>query len=452
MPAVDRVGSHVSAVTETVVKGAGTHVRSWVKTTVGTFLGLLSGAVVMWFSPLIDHFVRPAKPIANFSYQADGLSVTFENRSSGAEKAAWDFGDGSPLEFVPGDSATVTHTYRKPGRYMVKLSVRNLVDEVNERTAPIDLEAAAKAPPLLWSESVSAAAVPARPEIYDLSARPLVLKSPTYAPATFVCDANVDYAQHLIWDFGNGQGMQYGEMSRICTFDQPGTYQIRLAAFNGKLKAETVETITVEPPPPSALQFTVRTLEEGQLVSSTTRERVLSRTEAVTPKSTGGTLSVREPASPGARIVRAEIIANESQDVKDVVCFIAEDGQSLAVSGTIAPSVKLPSGQQPTALLSAKVRIVERMISDRKLESEWQIVTLEAPGQQQLRFPLSAAEVKELKRKYQVELRHGGKRLWKGDELPTDQPVLIGGQTFLVTASAAGNTIDVVVRPAAERE
>lgn len=444
MSVVDQVGSHVVGVNAAAVKEAGSHVKSWIKTTIGAFFGLLSGAVVMWFSPLIDHFVKPAKPIANFSFQADGLNVTFENRSSSAEKASWDFGDGSPLEFIPGNSTTIAHAYKKPGKYTVKLSVRNIVDEVNERVTLVDLDDAGKTPGLLRANG--AKELPPRPEIYDLSARPLARKSPAYAPATFVCDANVDNAQHVIWDFGDGQGMQYGEMSRMCTFDKPGSYQIRLAVFNGKLKDERVETITVEAPPVNALQFIVRTVEEGRVVAGNSREKVFSRTEAISPKTTGGTLSVREQAAPGARIVRAEILENDSKDVKDVVCFISEDRQSLTVSGTIVAPLKLPSGQQPMALLSAKVRIVERTTSDRHSESDKQVMTINVPGQLQLRFPLSATEVKEMKRKYKVELRQGEKQLWKGDELPQDIPIQLGGKTYRVSAVAKDNTIDVVAR------
>src|SRR5262249_46458971 len=75
--------------------------KGWLKTFLGTLGGLLSGAVVMYVTPLVDKAVKPAKPIANFKFEADrqSLQVRFENLSTGGQ-GWWDFGDGSPLEQV----------------------------------------------------------------------------------------------------------------------------------------------------------------------------------------------------------------------------------------------------------------------------------------------------------------------------------------------------------------
>src|SRR5207248_13698 len=52
---------------------------SWFKAVLGTLGGLLSGALVMYLTPFVDRVVKPAKPVANFSYQADGCKVRFQN-------------------------------------------------------------------------------------------------------------------------------------------------------------------------------------------------------------------------------------------------------------------------------------------------------------------------------------------------------------------------------------
>lgn len=427
-----------------VVQEAGSHVKSWVKTTLGAVFGLLSGAVVMWFSPLIDNFVKPAKPIANFAFQPEGLTVNFENRSSGGHDACWDFGDGSPLEFVPAEHPSISHVYKKPGRYMVKLTVRNILEERNERQAAVELEDPAKTPPVLKADG--AKDLPARPEIYDLSARPLAKDSPSYAPATFVFDAAVDNAQHVVWDFGDGQGLQFGEPNRTWTFNQPGTYTVRLAAFNGKIKNEAAKTITVQAPPANALMFTLRVVEDGAVVSEQARERVLSKTMALTKSAGRDSLSVKESAGAGAKIVAAEIMENLSKDVKDVVCTIAKDGQSVILSGTVAPPLKMPSSTQPMALLSAKVRLVEEKACATHQESERQTVTLDLPGQRQLRLPAAATAWKDKKRKYVVELRQGDKLLWEGDKLPQDTPLAVGGKTYRISAAAKDNFLEIVAR------
>src|SRR4051794_24659820 len=82
--------------------GAAGAIASWIKTTVASIFALLSGAVIMYASPLLDRVIKPAKPLANFEYQADGLKVTFHNRSTGGVEGLWDFGDGTALEpFTP---------------------------------------------------------------------------------------------------------------------------------------------------------------------------------------------------------------------------------------------------------------------------------------------------------------------------------------------------------------
>ncbi len=60
------------------------------------------------------------EPVANFSYQTDGLTVTFTDLSAGATMWEWDFGDGqTSLEQHP------VHTYAAPGEYEVLLTARN---------------------------------------------------------------------------------------------------------------------------------------------------------------------------------------------------------------------------------------------------------------------------------------------------------------------------------------
>lgn len=425
-----------------LVKTAGSQIKGWVKTTVGTIFGLFSGAVVMWFSPLIDNFVKPAKPIANFAYHAEGLTVTFENRSSGSAQVCWDFGDGSPLEFVPGDHPKVQHTYKKPGKFNVKLTARNIVDEVNERLAWVDLEEV-KSPGLL--KSASAKDLP-QPEILDLSARKLVRSAPAYAPATFVFDACVENAQQLIWDFGDGQGLQLADANLTWTFDRAGTYEIRLAAFNGRQKKEIKKTVVVEEPPANALQLVVTTVDEGVALVTETQVKTLSMTKAIEAGVAGSGLTIREAGSPGSRIVRAELLEDLSQDVKDVVCFITPDQHAVALSGTIQPPLKLPSGSQALALLSGKVRIAEEREVPTRRESEPHIVTLATAGERKVRFSEMPITWKQKNRTFKVELRQGDQVVWRGDALPTDVPVTVAGKPAKLSATASDSELTLTIR------
>ncbi|MEO1623534.1 MAG: PKD domain-containing protein [Bacteroidota bacterium] len=60
-------------------------------------------------------------PIADFAYEADGLTVRFTNLSSNTDDFVWDFGDGSPLS----TERDPIHTYQQNGAYSVRLSAEN---------------------------------------------------------------------------------------------------------------------------------------------------------------------------------------------------------------------------------------------------------------------------------------------------------------------------------------
>src|SRR5437899_790411 len=49
----------------------------WFKAVLGGVAGIMSGAFMMYFSPLLDKVVKPAKPVANFAVDVSGMSVTF---------------------------------------------------------------------------------------------------------------------------------------------------------------------------------------------------------------------------------------------------------------------------------------------------------------------------------------------------------------------------------------
>jgi len=76
-------------------------------------------------SGFVYFFRSTVKPIADFDFSPKnpnvGEKVTFRARGL-ASQYIWDFGDGS---VVKTDKATVTHTYSKPGSYIVKLTVKS---------------------------------------------------------------------------------------------------------------------------------------------------------------------------------------------------------------------------------------------------------------------------------------------------------------------------------------
>src|SRR5947209_20465845 len=95
--------------------------RAKVVALVSTAAGLLSGAALMYVSPLVDHFVKPGAPVANFGVDKDGLRIIVHNQSSGGHEGWWDFGDGSALEPFAPDKTTFEPKYGAAGQYPVKL-------------------------------------------------------------------------------------------------------------------------------------------------------------------------------------------------------------------------------------------------------------------------------------------------------------------------------------------
>jgi PKD repeat protein len=88
----------------------------WTKPFPKGLYSLLLGAVVMCSCGGGDD--SAPKPTAAFEYEADGLEVTFINKSTNATTYSWDFGDGeTSTEQNP------VHEYEAYGVYTVKLSV-----------------------------------------------------------------------------------------------------------------------------------------------------------------------------------------------------------------------------------------------------------------------------------------------------------------------------------------
>ena len=64
-------------------------------------------------------------PKARFTYEVEGLTVTFTNASKDAESYVWDFGDGSAVS----TEENPVHEYAAEGNYSVKLTAKNQFGE-----------------------------------------------------------------------------------------------------------------------------------------------------------------------------------------------------------------------------------------------------------------------------------------------------------------------------------
>ena len=225
----------------------------WLKTLAGTGAGLLSGALVMYLSPLLDKVIKPARPVANFAVDHEGTTVTFYNRSAGGGEGWWDFGDGSPLEPVSSHQQTITHTYANPGSYVAKLTLRNLIGDESERTVNLQLDSVHSDPP----------------QIVSLEATSITPSA--YAPATFHVVSKTKNARLCIWDFGDDRPLQISNenpdsQDQLVTFRKPGGYMVKVAAVNGEQAREKNTVVFVDEPPPGAVTATLNVTDQATRV------------------------------------------------------------------------------------------------------------------------------------------------------------------------------------------
>lgn len=209
-------------------------IKGFVKVVFGSFIGLCTGAIMMYANVLFDKVVKPPKPVANFAVGgADGLTVTLNNMASG-QSGWWDFGDGSPLEPFDPEQTQVTHAYTKPGTYKVGLTVRNFLNDENDRNINVDVSAPAASPNVL------------PPTVKGWKVEAI---SGTQAPATFKITGELENADEVIWRLGNKTEhltAQTGPIEKFVQLDQPGQQHIVLTAFSKARKEPQVMVQTVD--------------------------------------------------------------------------------------------------------------------------------------------------------------------------------------------------------------
>jgi PKD domain len=198
-----------------------------------TVIGLLSGAFLVYLSPLLNNAIKPPRPVPNFAYTAEGTQVTFANRSTGGTQGWWDFGDGTPLEPFSPNQADFVHKFPSPGSYTVKLVLSNLIGEDADRSVALKLDVASSS----------------TPSIENLQA---ICKSMA-VPATVTLRADVKNADTVLWSIDDLPAIlddvpTDGQMSRVVTFTYYGNKTIRLVALNGKNHVESSTEVFVEVP------------------------------------------------------------------------------------------------------------------------------------------------------------------------------------------------------------
>jgi PKD repeat protein len=404
--------------------------KGWVKAIIGTFGGLIAGAMMMYLTPWIDKAIKPDKPLANFAVEHDGLTVTFRNRSLGGSEGRWDFGDGSPIEIVPASEQTITHTYPRPGTYTAKLMLRNLIDDVNERSVTIEISDGGK-PKFVE-----------KPQIVDLYVKPPgKTGEPVFAPATIQFQATADNAQMYIWDFGDGKGIQMGDYAMARTFEAPGTYPVKVIVFNGPQKTVRETVVEISAPPANALAVNLKVADHGVQIETRRREVPVSGAATISGAKSPLVIEQTIAAAPGYEIVRVDRSKSQNQNIESTEFKIAPDKHSVKITAKLAKA----SGTK-RAVLYEHFFIEEQRKEKATREPTSVMAMVGVPGSTTVRLPAVPGDWADVKRELAFELVQGDQVLWRGNELPQDVPVSFSGRTYTLAAALNGEKVQVNLR------
>lgn len=401
--------------------------KSWFKTAIGAVAGLCSGAVIMYLTPLVNQVVKGETPLANFEARSDGLNVTFHNLSAGPKSLEgwWDFGDGSPLTPLTADQ-DVRHTYTRAGSYTAKLTVRTLLGEASDRSVTLQLDAGTAEPP----------------RIVALDARPVTPGA--QAPATFVIGTEVKNAEFAVWDLDQGRPLEVnpaspGRVERLVTFEKPGAYQIKLAAFNGQQHEEKLLPINVRPAPAGCLTAVLSVNDQATQVER--HERRLSVSIFFPAGQKGNSYSFKHDvsAADGLKIVDAKASASQgSGQVRNLRLERDPSGKKVHVTGELMrnSAKELPALMLPVVLKEERRKGATRVALPV-------MAPLTCPGTAQLMLPPLPAGWESPKRQLKLELRDGQRVVWQDGRLPGRVALNLRNHRCVLTAVQTGDHIQL---------
>jgi PKD repeat protein len=423
---------------------------AWLKPIFGALAGLFSGAVMMYLSPLLDKVFRPAKPVANFAADAEGMSVTFHNRSQGVHNGWWDFGDGSPLELIQAKEDIVNHTYTNPGDYSAKLVVRNCLGDSDERAVTLHLDERESAPPL----------------IEKLEAIPI---SPgSIAPATFKVTSKVTNAQVCVWSLDDDRPLELvshctGGLERLVTFQKPGGYVIKLAAVNGNNAVEKSEIVNVMERPPGMVSAVLTVTDQATQVETVSTpfsfvEQFPSHLsqdvhdfEKQAPARQGFEITdvrLLNGITPGASLMGKDELAVEApfltgMGMRNVKLKLASDHRSVRLSGQLArdPMHGKKKEQQPN--VTVPVLIVQEKRSHAHRPPVTITASFSVPGSTLLALPDLPKDWVDAKRQVRLDLMDGDRIVIQESYLPRNRSIAVQNKHCVLNAEQLGDHIRI---------
>ena len=394
------------------------------KAIMSSIVGLISGAVLMYVSPLVNSAIKPPRPMPNFSYAVEGTQVVFNNRSTGASTGWWEFGDNTAQEPFNPNMAEVAHKFPGPGVYPVKLTLHNFIGEEADRVVQVKIETSA-------------------PRIDDLqltliSSGASANGSPT-APARFRLVAKVQDLDAAFWVIdgqptkpANPTQLASGLIVEEVTFDYYGTMQVKVFGVAGKNLVEKTKEIWVGVPDDSP----------RIMIRQASREEKSIPIAVSFPTNANGPVypfEFRRTVEPGYKIVKANImIPPDPKLVRNPRLDIAPDGKTIVVRGELLRPAN--AGKTNTPSWFGKVDVTVESATPSTARTDPVAAQLNLPGITRVKLPPSAPNTVAA---LQWEVREGMEVVMKDSDGQPSQIVKLRNQLFRVTVTRVGNEIQI---------
>jgi hypothetical protein len=422
----------------------------WIKAGLTSLCGLVSGAVLMYLTPLIDSVIKPAKPIANFEAQVQGLNVAFNNRSVGGTQGWWDFGDGSALEPFSPTQESVRHTYPYPGSYSVKLSLQNLLNEQNERASTIHLDMSSVPKPAIAQFVVT----PEKTNRTDAAGKFI-------APAVFRIQAKLENAELCVWALGSSRALEVSadtaaNQDRLVTLKRPGTHTLRLVAINGKESAEKSQDILV-----AAAEKTDADAPQARLrvtYAALATSRLSLPVNVIVPWTSGHKETtcpfertlLLDNAHKDCQILAAEVRNKQDPKVRNLQVDIAPDRTKFTVRGELVHEAhwwKLKK-QAPPPWVAEVVLSLEKRSAPQEMAMDEIPVNVRVPGTTAIPMPRLSSGWQMTGKRLHLELWDGNRVAWSGEQPPTRTVLQLAHRPVLVSAVEQGEFLVLQVSDA----
>jgi PKD repeat protein len=403
----------------------------WLRAAVTSVVGLVGGACLMYFSPLIDKVIKPGAPVANFQSETSGLKVVFHNRSSNGAEGWWDFGDGSALEPFQPNQECVTHTYARPGSYAVKLSVRSLFGQESDRSVTVALDQA----PASTAPAIEALQV-------------IPLQANAYAPATFKVVTAVKNAEFCVLATGEDHPIEVvtdtsGTQEHYVTFKYPGTHVLQLAAYGNKQTVQKSQPVRVEKQPAGAVMAVLNVTHQVVYVETKEQREPLRIDFPASEKGSVANLSRSISARDGFSVVGARFDPDPAKDanvVRNARLEVSPDRKAVRLTCQLLKNPKGPTGWTAPVLLSLEKRSLP---AARPMDQVG--VQIPVPGKAVLPVPMPQGGWVSQQHSLSLQMQYGDRTIWKTTQLPRTDQFTLNGHLYRVTTTEVGNQVQVQV-------